>query len=117
MLRASAKEHNVALNLQAVADPTLDSGVEHGALLLGFADAVCGADESKIDEARTKLLEAMGPAALVQAAAIAGNFSMNDRAANAMGIPMEGMFLTDTGEFRKNLGIDDFPSARNTPDR
>lgn len=117
MLRASAKEQNVPVNLRAVADRNIDSGVDHGELLLAFADAVTGSDHDAIGNARAKLRETMGNGALVQASAIAANFSMNDRAANAMGIPMESMFLTDTVEFREELGINAFPSARNTPDR
>jgi hypothetical protein len=117
MLRASAAAKNISVNLEAVTNPKLDSGIPHGAELLAFADAVTGVDHAEIIAARTALRDCMGPAALVQAAAIAGNFSMNDRAANAMGIPMESFFLVDSGDYRQKLGIDEFPSARNTPGR
>ena len=117
MLRASAEANNVAVNLAAVMNSTLDSGIEHGDALLAFADAVTGTDPAALDATRVDLLERMGPRALVEAAAIAANFSTNDRAANAIGIPMESMFLGDSVAFRKELGIDDFPSARNTPER
>ena len=117
MLRASAAANNISVNLKSVTDTTLESGVEHGGLLLAFADAVCGSNAAALDIARTALRDTMGPGALVQAAAIAGNFSMNDRAANAMGIPMEGMFLVDSQQYRTELGLNDFPSARNTPER
>ena len=117
MLRASAEAKNIPVNLAAVTDSSLDSGVEHGDVLLRFADAVCGADNSVMGPARTALLDRTGPAALVETAAIAANFSTNDRVSNAFGIPLEGMFLVGSETYRKELGIDDYPSARNTPDR
>lgn len=117
MLRASTEANNIAVNLAAAIDSSLDSGVEHGDVLLRFADAVCGPDNMAVGPARIVLLERMGPAALVEAAAIAANFSTNDRVANAIGIPLEGVFLAGSETYRKDLGIDDYPSARNTPDR
>ena len=115
MLRASAKANNIPVNIAAVANPTLDCAIEHGDVLLAFADAVSGTDRGAADTARSRLVERMSPRPLVQAAAIVANFSTNDRAANALGIPMEGMFLDDTTTFRRELGFDEFPSARNTP--
>ena len=114
MLRASAAANNIDVNLSAVADPSKDSGVPHGSVLLAFADAVTGMDENAVGPAREALRASMGAGALVQAAAIAANFSMNDRAANALGIVMEGMFLEDSADYRAALGIDRYPSARNT---
>ncbi len=117
MLRASAAANNLPVNLAAITNSSLDSGIEDGGVLLAFADAVAGPDHAALETARVRLLERMGPGALVEAAAVASVFSMNDRAANAIGIPLDGMMLTDSGAFRKELGIDDFPSARNTPGR
>jgi hypothetical protein len=117
MLRASAAANNIAVDLLAVADPSVDSGMEHGGQLLAYADAVTGNDFNAVGPAIAALRDAMGAGALVQAAAIAANFSMNDRAANAIGIQMEGFFLADSGDYRAALGINDYPSARNTPGR
>lgn len=115
MLRASAAANNIPVDLMAVADPDVDSHIEHGGLLLAYADAVTGTDNAAVAPALNALRDAMGAGALVQAAAIAANFSMNDRAANAVGIQMEGFFLADSGGYRAALGINDYPSARNTP--
>lgn len=116
MLRASAAANNISVNLKAVADSTVKSRIENGEALLAFADAVSGPDHAAIIGARAGLLECMGPGALVQASAIAANFSMNDRAANAIGIQMEAMFLDGSEDYRLSLGLNDFPSARNTLD-
>ena len=114
MLRASAKQNNIPLNLLAMTDRTQNLGMENGEVLLNFADACLGPDIHALNEARADLVAKMGSGALVQAAAIAGNFSMNDAAANAIGIPMESMFLGDSEDYRGALGINDFPSAKNT---
>ena len=117
MLRASVEFAKGSVNLSAVTDRSVDSGVADGDILLNFADRICGPDEAAMDDARAALRESLGIGALVQASAIAANFSMNDRAANAMGIPMESFFLDDSQDFRQALGIDNFPSARNTLSR
>ena len=114
MLRASAKQNELAVNLVAMTDRSQELGLEHGDVLLAFADAVIGNDVNALNQARADVVSAMGSGALVQAAAIAGNFSMNDTAANAIGIPMESMFLGDSEEYRAELGINDFPSAENS---
>lgn len=114
MLRASAKKNDLAVNLVAMTDRSQKLGLEHGEVLLAFADAVTGNDVNTLNQARADLVSSMGSGALVQAAAIAGNFSMNDTAANAIGIPMESMFLGDSEDYRAELGINDFPSAKNS---
>jgi len=101
----------------AVADTTLDSGLPYGDVLLRYADAVSGTDENSVAGAIEALADSMGEGALVQAAAIAGTFSMNDRAANATGIVMEPMFLSESGDtaaYRQALGIDGYASAANS---
>ena len=106
---------NLSVNLMAVVDPSIDSGIGHGDTLLAFADAINGDDVAALDTARNAIVSRLGQGALVEASAIAANFNMNDRIANATGIPMERMFLEDSAEYRQQLGIDNYPSARNTP--
>ena len=60
------------------------------------------------------LVERLGGEALVAASLIAGNFSRNDRIADAIGIPMEADFLNKSEDFREDFGINGFLSARNT---
>ena len=114
MLRASAKQNELTVNLAAMTDRSQDLGLENGEVLLAFTDAVVGNDVHQLNQARADLVAKMGSGALVQASAIAGNFSMNDTAANAIGIPIESMFLGDSEDYRAELGINDYPSAQNT---
>lgn len=92
----------------------MDSGVPGGDLLLAFADAVIGPDRAELDRARDALAEGLGLAAVSGAAAMAANFSKNDRIANGLGIPVDAMVLKGTDELREQLGLDDYRSAVNT---
>lgn len=114
MLRASVEHGEGKVDLRAVVDPGIESGIAHGRLLLAFADAVIGTDHARLNDVRADLVKALSPGALVQSAAIVANFAMNDRAANALGIVLEPMFVRGSVDFRPALGIDSYPSARNT---
>ena len=59
-----------------------DSGIPHGALLIEFAESVLADDDHRLAAARTTLVDAMGAAALVDAAGIVGFFNAIDRVAD-----------------------------------
>lgn len=82
--------------------------------MLEFAEAVIGADRSRLDAARKALAEKLSSATVIGASAIAGNFSKNDRIANAIGIPVDPNDLKPTKEIRAQLGLNEFKSAANT---
>jgi hypothetical protein len=88
--------------------------VPGGDRLLAFADSVIGRDRAVLDAARAALAEALGPGAVTAAAAVAANFTKNDRIANGLGIPVDPMILKATESLRADLGLDDFRSAQNT---
>ena len=102
------------VNLAAIINREVDSGVAHGRQLFDFASAVLGTDRAALDNARRELGAAMGPAAVVAAAIVAADFSLVDRAANAIGIGLESQVLEPSADFRAQLGINDYPSARNS---
>jgi len=94
--------------------PERDSGVAHGAELLAFAEALLSGGAAELEAARERLRAAMTPGAVTAAALTAAAFSMVDRAANGIGIWIEPMVLKPSAEFRERLGLNAFPSARNT---
>ena len=98
----------------ALVDPTRDVGVPGGAELLAFAEFIVGPDRNQLDRARSRLEGALGAPAVPAAAAIAATFSMNDRIANACGIPIVPGVLGATADFRERLGLNRFRSAQNT---
>jgi alkylhydroperoxidase family enzyme len=76
--------------------------------LLDFVDALLVGSEADLTRAREKLLEEMGPASLVDAAAVVGNFQMMNRVADATGMPVGKGTLKRTKEWRELLGLDRF---------
>lgn len=102
------------VNLDALVDPSQDIGVPGGTELLAFAEAAIGSDREALDQARDAVAGAVGPQAVPAAAAIAANFSKNDRIANGCGIPVDPMVLKATADIRARLRLDDYRSAVNT---
>ena len=83
-------------------------GVPHGAGLLGLAESTLGSDEDALSQSRDAVLRALGPAALVDAAAVIGLFNAIDRVADATGIPLEPGRRAASIELRAGLGLDRF---------
>lgn len=102
------------LDLSAVTDAAKDSGVTHGKLLIRFAEAVLGDDEAGLDTVRREMLEELGAQALVDAAGIVATFMQMVRIADATGIAVVGPMLDKSCDFREELGLNRFGSARNT---
>ena len=117
LLRASSEIAGRAVDVRAVTDDAAAaaSGVAHGETLLAFADAFVGTDEAPLTRARTAVLRELGPAELVDAAAVASNFERMVRVADATGIPLDPPLQAITESLRQDLGIDRFGAAANTP--
>ena len=69
-----------------------------------------------VEEGRAELREAVGDAALVDAAGIVSIFDAVVRIADSTGTPLEDYKVEISKDLRQDLGIDDFPSARTTLD-
>lgn len=116
LLRASGAQTEDAFNLQVITQGTTatPSGVPHGETLLAFAEAVVGEDEAVLAHARQRVLDELGPATLVDAAAIAANFERMVRIADSTGIPLDTVVYEKTKEEREALQLEQFGSAANT---
>ena len=115
MLRVSAQATSSKVDLQAI-NGNADSaaiGIEFGAELMRFAEGVA-MRSSDLPERRTELLKIAGAAALVDAAGVAANFQRMVRIADATGIPVDDMQAELGRNVRAELGIERFPSARNS---
>jgi hypothetical protein len=84
--------------------------VPHGRLLVGFAEAVLGEDDSAL----TRTRDALGPSGLVDAAGVVGLFNAIDRVADATGIPLEPEKAMASADFRTALDLDRFAVAERT---
>ena len=83
----------------------------HGRALIEFAEAVLGENDAVLDQARTALYAALGPAGLADAAGVVGLFNAIDRVADATGIPLEPDKAEASADFRAALGLDSFAVA------
>jgi len=93
MLRASATSTGRQADLRALVDPMRPSLLPAGSELLAFTDAAVLRDADEMPVARQALLEVAGPAAVVRAAAVAGNFEMMNRLLDAIGVAVRGPSL------------------------
>ncbi len=90
------------------------SGVAHPDALVAFTDAVLGEDDVELTRARAEVLERVGAAGLVDAAAVVGNFQRMVRIADSTGIPLDAPLALATEDLRSELGLERFGSAANT---
>mgnify|MGYP001814416674 FL=1 len=107
MLRASALAFDYPLDIAAVVDPSLPTGVPGGKLLLRLVDAVLARTEPVPDVHRA-IIDELGPEALVDAASVFGNFEMMNRVAEASGIPVPPQAIERERELVDQLDIERF---------
>ena len=84
------------------------SGVEYGTELLAFADAMVGEDDDALTHVRHVVIEALSPAAMVDAAGVASNFERMVRIADATGIPLDARMRALSQEVRDTLRLERF---------
>jgi len=94
--------------VQGIVDATTDARVPHAAELVEFAEAMLLGDAPRQASARSAIHEALGPAALVDAAALVASFSAVVKIADATGIPLEDYKEEATRELRTQLGLERF---------
>ena len=92
-----------------------DSGVAAGAQLTEFAEAVVLGDQERIRSAAAAVEQALGTAAMVDAAAVIANFQRMVRIADSTGIPLDEPVLMMTQGIREELGINGYSAAANSP--
>lgn len=89
--------------------------IPHAAALVEFAEAVVLRDEARTATARDALIGALGPAGLVDAAAIVAAFHGFVRIADAIGIPYTTAARGgDVPELRERAGVNEFYRVRET---
>jgi hypothetical protein len=93
-----------------------NTGVENGTILIAFADAVVADDKAALETTRRQISDAMGEAALVDAAGVAAYFNGIDRIADATGTPVDPASAEATTEMRATLGIDKFYEVKRSLD-
>lgn len=89
-----------------VQDVASDGGVEHGALLTRFVDAMLQGTPEQAEAARRDVRDALGDAAFVDACATVASFNAVVKIADGSGIPLEEIKARNTEDIRESLGIE-----------
>ena len=76
-----------------------------------FAEAMVSDDANALVRSRQRILERLGPEALVDAAAVASNFERMVRIADSTGIPLDSFLDEKTADIREDLHLVRFASA------
>ena len=100
------------MNVQALADPAIESGVPNGRALLEFASAVVAGDDGHLGRAREVLRAEMGDAGVADAAAVASNFERMVRIADSIGIELGDWMESFTEGVRSDLALDRLRARR-----
>ena len=82
----------------------------HGATLVAFAEAIVSGSEA-LEAMRTAVVEAMGPAAMVDAAGFASNFERMVRIAGSTGIELGDRLERGSADARAELGLKHPPAS------
>lgn len=93
-------------------DGTSDVGVDLAALLGTFAECALAAAGEPLGASRARLMEVIGEAGMIDAAAVIAGFNGITRIADATGIPLEAPKAEQTARLRATLGIDRFLEAK-----
>ena len=117
MLRASAQASDTDVDIQGIAGDasSAELGIQYGAQLMQFAEAVARRDADALPGARQALLEVAGPEVLVDAVGVAANFQRMVRIADSIGIPYDNAQSEMSQAVVAELGLTNFESAQNTP--
>jgi len=104
-LRESSKLEGKDVDLQALLDGDVDSGVAHGEVLVALSEALVEGDPESIAIARRAVARDMGTEAMVDAIGVASNFERMVRIADSTGIEL-GEFLDHaSADVRSELGM------------
>ena len=87
----------------------------HGDVLVRFGNSTLGIRDGNLDRVRAEVVERVGDAGMVDAAAIIANFSINNRVADATGIPLDAPMEMATRSLRAEIGTNQYARAADTP--
>ena len=111
MLSWSSEINQIPVDVRAIADPAIEPRLPGGGPLVRFVDATLARSTAGIEAAAEAVQAKLGSAALVDAAAVIGNFQMMNRVADGTGMPVgRGSRMRQAGLIEL-LGLDRFDHA------
>ena len=110
-LRVSGQHTEDDYDMLSVNEGATDNfGLAQGDLMNAFAEGVVNRDPAQTEAARNGIVDELGEAAMVDAAAVIAAFNAYPRAADSTGIPIEEFKIEPSADLRRELGLDDLPS-------
>jgi hypothetical protein len=106
LLSLSSQLSGDEINLHTITQGhQVDSGVPASNELTAFAESILRGPGEELNQARDKLIAALGQRAMVDAAAVAANFSRMVRIADGTGIPLDDVMAEYSTDLREDLGL------------
>lgn len=105
MLRESSIAYGYDLDYTAIADPSVPLGVPGGNSLMQLVDATIAGTTRTLSDAHEQIVDELGPEALLDAAAVFGNFEMMNRIAEGTGIPLTRRLANREHTLISDLGL------------
>ncbi|MCL1600237.1 MAG: hypothetical protein M3112_01715 [Actinomycetia bacterium] len=105
MLSSSANAYDYPLDIAAIRDPSIPTGIPGGTELLHFVDALVARAPKDLTRAQTAIINTFDQESLVDAAAVFGNFEMMNRVAEGSGIPISPQAMERMRDTIDELGL------------
>ena len=112
MLGASGRHTGETYDFRGVLNGSGTTGVPHADVLLPLCDATIQDSTLSLEGVRQVVVARLGPAILVDAAAVIGGFDGITRVADATGIPLDARVAGPSAGWRAELGIDRFEAMK-----
>jgi len=115
LLRVSSRDGNGEVALDKVTgEEGVGTGVPRGDALVRLVDATVNGDDAALAEARQAVVDAVGAEGLVDAAGVIGAFTMQNRVADATGLPLDAPIEMATRRLRAELDVDGYGASAYT---
>ena len=114
LLSLSGEQSDTTFSLSDITSESIEggAGVHGGEALLAFVAAAHGDDANGLDAARRDVIHTLGEAAMFDAAAVSGNFTMMTRIADSTGTPLDEGSVAMSAQIREAMGVNAYPTNR-----
>lgn len=112
LLRVSGQQNKETYDINAIRDPSIDSGVPHGTLILQLTDALIRGAQQDFESIRSAAIGSMGEQAVIDILTVASAFNGITRVADATGIPLDPNTEQSTEYIRAILDINRFADSK-----
>jgi len=113
LLRASSKATEKNISLSCVIGDPIATDIEHAELLLKFTEAANN-HPPEVKNFSEEIISKIGEMAFIKASSIVAIFNGLVRSADAMGIPLDEVTMSNTVEEREELRLNSYKGFNNS---